>query len=60
MFFAFSVSFAPNAIEITVPPPMPSIVPSAMMIENTGLTIDTAATLAVSPSWAMKKVSAML
>ena len=60
VFFAFSTSCAPNATEITVLAPIPSMVPSAMMIENTGLTMETDATFAVSPSWAMKNVSAML
>ena len=47
-------------MESSVPAPTPSIVPSAMMMEKTGLTMETAATFAVSPSWAMKKVSARL
>ena len=60
MFFAFSVSPEPKAFAITALPPTPIMVASAMMILNTGLMMETDATLAVSPNWAIKNISAIL
>ena len=60
MVLALFVSPAPMALANTALPPAPIIVESAMMMLNTGITRDTAATLAVSPSCAIKNRSAIL